>query len=229
MKHVLDRFLGAMMLVVTLSIILVSLFLIWVSSGCSPWYSQKRLGHRGRIVTIYKIRTMYQDCERDSGPVWSLPGDPRVTTIGRCLRWTHIDELPQLLNVVRGETSLIGPRPERPEIAAWLEGALPGYSERLQIRPGLSGLVQVLEPPDTDLGSVRRKLSYDLFNVNRMCFWLDLRITLATVMHLMHVPGNWIAGMIGFPQDMPRVEGQPHRRDAALFRKSKIQLGPSAS
>ena len=105
----------------------------------------------GKVFTIYKIRTMYQDSERHCGPRWCVPGDPRVTPVGRFLRRCHVDELPQLINVLKGEMSLVGPRPERPEFLAQLERALPNYRQRLTVRPGLTGLAQVQQPPDTDL------------------------------------------------------------------------------
>ena len=108
---------------------------------------------------------MYQDSERHSGATWCLPGDPRVTPVGRVLRFTHLDELPQLINVLLGEMSLVGPRPERPEFLPKLERALPDYRRRLAVRPGVTGLAQVQQPPDTDLLSVRRKLNYDLYYV----------------------------------------------------------------
>jgi lipopolysaccharide/colanic/teichoic acid biosynthesis glycosyltransferase len=161
------------------------------------------LGSRGRIITIYKIRTMYRDCERNFGPMWSGPGDPRVTPVGRILRATHLDELPQLLNVLRGEMSLIGPRPERPEIVASLERALPTYGGRLQIRPGLTGLAQVIQGPDASLQTVRTKLRYDLYYLENLGFWLDLRIGLATVLHLLHVPRRVIARVFHFPVEEP--------------------------
>ena len=110
------------------------------------------------------------------------PGDPRVTHIGRFLRWSHVDELPQLINILKGEMSLVGPRPERPEFIDQLERALPDYRRRLFVRPGLTGLAQVQQPPDTDLVSVRRKLNYDLYYVDRMNPWLDFRLIVGTAL-----------------------------------------------
>src|SRR5207253_4196733 len=140
------------------------------------FYSQIRLGRGGKPFAIYKIRTMTHNCEKVSGAQWSTPGDARITPVGRFLRKTHLDELPQLWNVLRADMSLVGPRPERPEFVPKLEHALPRYRDRLAVRPGVSGLAQVQLPPDTDLASVRRKLAHDLFYVERMSFWLDLRI-----------------------------------------------------
>ncbi|WP_250847078.1 sugar transferase [Aquisphaera insulae] len=196
-----DFCLALLLLIVACPVIFVSLILVRLTSRGPAIYSQKRLGLRGRLITIYKIRTMYQNCERDTGAVWSLPGDPRVTPVGRFLRWSHLDELPQLFNVVRGEMSLIGPRPERPEIIAKLEKSLPDYRQRLEVRPGLTGLAQVLQPPDTDLDSVSRKLELDLHYLREVGPWMDFRIFLATPLHVVHVPESRIAGLFGFPTD----------------------------
>jgi lipopolysaccharide/colanic/teichoic acid biosynthesis glycosyltransferase len=143
-------------------------------------YSQTRLGRKSKPFKIYKIRTMIHNCERFSGPRWSVPGDPRITPVGKFLRNTHLDELPQLWNVLRGEMSLIGPRPERPEFAAKLEKAIPLYDQRLLVRPGVTGLAQVQLPPDTDLDRVRRKLAYDLNYIQNLSFLQDCKIILAT-------------------------------------------------
>jgi lipopolysaccharide/colanic/teichoic acid biosynthesis glycosyltransferase len=187
-------FLGMAAPVMALIMILVRLG----SSGRSI-YSQTRLGFGGREFSIYKIRTMYQDCEQRSGIMWSMPGDSRVTRIGRQLRWCHLDELPQLVNVLKGDLSLVGPRPERAEIAAQIERALPEFRRRLEVKPGLTGLAQVMQPPDIDLGSVRSKLQYDLYYIDHLSFWLDLRILLATVFHIAGCSAEFIAALFGFP------------------------------
>ena len=120
-KPVVDRIAGAALLVLLAPVLgCVALVLKCTSEG-PVFYSQVRLGHRGRPFRIHKFRTMTHCCEDQTGPVWSLAGDPRITRVGRWLRDTHLDELPQLWNVVRGEMSLIGPRPERPEIASRIE------------------------------------------------------------------------------------------------------------
>jgi lipopolysaccharide/colanic/teichoic acid biosynthesis glycosyltransferase len=196
-KRALDLGIALVLIVATAPVVAVCMVLIRLGSRGSPLYKQQRLGRGGRVFTIYKIRTMVQDCERDTGPVWSRPGDCRVTLIGRFLRWSHLDELPQLYNVITGDMSLIGPRPERPEIATQLEHVLPRYSERSLVLPGLSGLAQVMQPPDTDLESVRRKLEYDLLYVERMTLAVDMRICLATVLHLAHVPAGTTVRLMG--------------------------------
>jgi lipopolysaccharide/colanic/teichoic acid biosynthesis glycosyltransferase len=167
---------GALLLAAALPVIAIAILLIKLTSRGPAFYLQTRLGRYGRLYTIYKLRTMVNNCERYSGACWAKTNDPRVTAIGWVLRKLHIDELPQLWNVLKGDMSLIGPRPERPEFLHELEKAIPQYRLRLLVRPGITGLAQVQLPPDTDLASVRRKLPYDLFYVRHSSPWLDLRI-----------------------------------------------------
>jgi lipopolysaccharide/colanic/teichoic acid biosynthesis glycosyltransferase len=187
-KTVLDFAAAACLFVLALPVIVVAAVLVRLTSRGPALYSQTRLGRLGRPYAIYKIRTMVHDCERTSGVRWATARDPRVTPLGRILRRTHVDELPQLWNVLRGDMSLIGPRPERPEFVPQLERAIPHYRDRLLVRPGLSGLAQVQLPPDSDLDSVRRKLAYDLYYVRRVSFALDVRIMLSTMSYLMGIP-----------------------------------------
>ncbi len=187
-KRPLDVALALLLLLLAWPLILAWWLLVKLTS-CGPgFYAQTRLGRGGRPFTLYKIRTMHHDCERLSGPCWSAPGDPRVLGVGRFLRRTHIDELPQLWNVLIGDMSLVGPRPERPEFVPQLEQAVPHYRDRLLVRPGVTGLAQVLAPPDTDLDSVRRKLAYDRDYLQRLSFWLDLRLLAATACYLLGLP-----------------------------------------
>jgi lipopolysaccharide/colanic/teichoic acid biosynthesis glycosyltransferase len=198
-KRLVEIIISIILLFLTFPLIVISMIMVWAGSNGSPLYRQRRLGHLGRIIAIYKIRTMYEGSERDSGPVWSPRGDPRVTPIGRILRASHVDELPQLINVLQGEMSLIGPRPERPEIVNWLESVFPKYRDRLRIRPGLSGLAQVLQGPDTGLHTVGRKLSYDLFYIENIGISLDLRIIAATILHVLHLPARLIGRLCYLP------------------------------
>src|SRR3954471_12705663 len=131
------------LLALTAPLLLLAALLIKLTSRGPAFYTQTRVGLGGRPFTIYKLRTMIHKAESLTGPRWSLPGDPRVTRFGQFLRLTHLDELPQLWNVLRGDMSLIGPRPERPEFVPELEQALPGYRKRLAVRPGVTGLAQV--------------------------------------------------------------------------------------
>jgi lipopolysaccharide/colanic/teichoic acid biosynthesis glycosyltransferase len=198
-KSALDRILGLILLVATVGIAAYAMLLVRLTSRGPVIYRQTRLGLGGRLFTIYKIRTMYHDCERLTGAQWSKPGDPRVTPVGRILRATHIDELPQLLNVLRGEMSLVGPRPERPELATGLERALPGYRDRLAVRPGVTGLAQVQLPPDTDVEGVRRKLAHDVYYIRHFNLWLDLRIIVATSMVAFGLPYSVPRSLLRLP------------------------------
>lgn len=204
-KRGLDLVLALVILPVAAPVMLLSVFLVRLNSRGPLIYIQRRLGLAGKIFSIYKIRTMYQDSEHRCGPIWSVPGDPRVTPVGRVLRWSHIDELPQLINVLKGEMSLVGPRPERPEFLDQLERALPQYRQRLTVRPGLTGLAQVQQDPDSDLSSVRRKLKYDLCYLERMSLWLDLRLILGTVLKCLGVP----FGVIGRVLQLPDPNARP--------------------
>jgi lipopolysaccharide/colanic/teichoic acid biosynthesis glycosyltransferase len=187
-KPLLDFVLALLLLVLSAPVLLIAAVLIKLTSRGPILYSQIRLGQYGRPYTIYKLRSMFHNCERATGARWASRRDPRVTLVGRFLRGTHVDELPQLWNILRGEMSLIGPRPERPEFVPTLEKAIPSYRDRLLIRPGLTGLAQVQLPPDSDLESVRRKLSCDLFYVEHVGLWLDLRILVSTAFHVLGVP-----------------------------------------
>lgn len=192
-KSVLDFIAALFILTVAGPFILLAALLVRLTSKGGAFYTQIRVSRNGKPYVIYKLRSMYHDCERHSGIRWSSQGDNRITPVGKWLRRTHIDELPQLWNVLRGEMSLIGPRPERPELVASLERALPRYHDRLLVKPGLTGLAQIQLPPDTDLESVRRKLSLDRAYVYHRGFWLDLRIYVGTILYLVGVsfPTIW--------------------------------------
>jgi lipopolysaccharide/colanic/teichoic acid biosynthesis glycosyltransferase len=179
----------ALLLVVLFSPGLVILAILVRATSPGPViYRQSRLGYRGRVFQIFKLRTMVKDAELETGPVWASKEDRRVTSLGAILRITHLDELPQLFNVLRGEMSLIGPRPERPEIASQIAQALPAFRKRLAVRPGLTGLAQVLlpadDPEDSTLDCVRRKLECDLFYARNIRFLLDVRIYVSTAFRM---------------------------------------------
>ena len=187
-KAPLDFLAACCLLVPALPLILLSALLVKLTSRGPVFYSQTRLGYRGRPYRIFKVRTMYHNCEQHSGACWATAGDPRITPVGRLLRKTHLDELPQLWNVLKGEMSLVGPRPERPEFVPHLEEKIPRYGERLRVRPGVTGLAQVQLPADSDLESVRRKLVYDLYYIENLSWWLDVRLILCTACKVFHVP-----------------------------------------
>ena len=198
-KRLFDVLSALALLILTGPLILVCLVLVRLTSPGAGIYRQTRVGWRGRVFTIYKIRTMTDNCESKSGALWSKPGDMRITPLGRFLRKTHLDELPQLWNVVRGDMSLVGPRPERPEFVPGLADSIPKYQHRLVVRPGVTGLAQVQLPADTDLESVRRKLSLDLLYIERENPWLDVRLILATVGKILHLPCPWTARFLRLP------------------------------
>jgi lipopolysaccharide/colanic/teichoic acid biosynthesis glycosyltransferase len=198
-KGALDRMAAAALATVALPVVALAALVVKLTSRGPAFYTQTRVGRDGHLFTIYKIRTMIHNCESLTGPRWSIPGDPRVTRFGRFLRLSHLDELPQLLNVLRGDMSLIGPRPERPEFLPELERFLPAYRQRLAVRPGVTGLAQVQLPPDTDMGSVRHKLAYDLYYIRNLSPWLDVRLLAGTAFYALGLPFRLVARLVGLP------------------------------
>ncbi len=176
---------AAALALLPLALVLIALAAVAVklTSPGPVFYTQTRVGLNGRKYKIIKIRSMRLNCEAVSGMQWSQKGDTRVTRVGRFLRVTHVDELPQLLNVLLGHMSLVGPRPERPEViqAKGLNQLVPGYRHRLRVKPGVTGLAQCQLPPDSDVTSVRYKVVYDLYYVENQSLLLDLRLMAATL------------------------------------------------
>jgi lipopolysaccharide/colanic/teichoic acid biosynthesis glycosyltransferase len=199
-KALLDVCLAVVLLILFTPLILFAMLLVKLTSRGPAIYSQTRLGLQGKPFTIYKIRTMRHQCESLTGAQWSKPGDSRITSTGKFLRKTHLDELPQLWNVLRGDMSLVGPRPERPEFVPQLEKAIPLYRTRLLVRPGVTGLAQVQLPPDTDLDSVRLKLAYDIHYVRQVNFWLDIRLIVATAGKMFGLSFATMRWLLGFPR-----------------------------
>jgi lipopolysaccharide/colanic/teichoic acid biosynthesis glycosyltransferase len=200
LKRGFDLLLGVALLVVTAPVLLLTMALVKLTSRGPALYWQTRMGLGGRPFTIYKVRTMRDDCESLTGALWSPACDSRVTAVGRLLRQTHLDELPQLWNVLRGDMSLVGPRPERPEFVPQLEQAVRHYRARMLVRPGVTGLAQLQLPPDTDLDSVRHKLAYDLYYVQHAGFWLDLRLLAGTAFKVVGLPFTLLRRLVGLPR-----------------------------
>lgn len=198
-KRAADFTMALSLLMFTAPLLLLAALLVKLTSRGPVIYSQVRLGQNGRPFTLYKVRTMGHQCESLTGIRWSTPGDPRITPVGRFLRRAHLDELPQLWNILRGEMSLVGPRPERPEFVPQLEHVIPRYRDRLLVRPGLTGLAQVQLPPDTDLASVAVKLAYDLYYVRHAGAWLDVRLLAGTALKIVGLPFSGLRCILALP------------------------------
>jgi lipopolysaccharide/colanic/teichoic acid biosynthesis glycosyltransferase len=196
-------------LIAVLPLLLLIALAIKLTSRGPVLYTQERVGldrrlpgadagnHRrtvdlgGRPFTIYKFRTMRVDAEQGTGAVWATQNDPRITPVGRFLRQYRLDEIPQLLNVLRGEMNLVGPRPERPTIFAELRGHISEYPLRQRAKPGITGLAQINHHYDRSLDDVRTKVRYDLEYIGRRSLWEDLRIMLQTIPVVFLRRGGW--------------------------------------
>ncbi len=178
-KRCFDAVLAALGLVASLPLWPIIMLAIVLESRGSIFYSQVRVGQAGRLFRIHKFRTMRRDAEAN-GCAWSSADDPRVTRVGRVLRRLRLDELPQLWNILKGEMSIVGPRPERPEFVAPLSTLIPFYNERHLVKPGLTGWAQINFRYGSSVEDARRKLQLDLHYIKHMCFELDLVICLRT-------------------------------------------------
>lgn len=196
-KGILDRGIAAFLLVFALPVIGFFVLLVRLSSKGPGLYSQKRVGKDGEIFTLYKIRSMRVDAESTTGAVWATRKDPRITRLGAFLRYSHLDELPQLLNVLWGDMALVGPRPERPEFVEKLSNKIDGYSHRLIVKPGVTGYAQLNLPSDNDLNDVRRKLVLDFEYIEKASPWFDFRLLLGTVMRFTRFIGPWPLKLLG--------------------------------
>ena len=215
-----DRALAALLLALTSPLILLGALAVKLTSPGPILYTQTRVGKGGVPFTIFKLRSMRFDCEKQSGACWSTKGDTRITPVGRFLRTSHIDELPQLWNILCGQMSLIGPRPERPEFVGQLARAVPRYRERLLVRPGLTGLAQVVLPPDSDIASVRRKLAHDLYYITNRSWWLDLRLLVGTAFLVVKIPvplGQYLLAL-------PNPDAVERAYDASLAPVATLRL-----
>lgn len=154
--------------------------IIKATSRGPVFYTQERVGKDGRFFKIIKFRSMNVNAESKAGPVWAEKNDTRMTFIGRILRKTHIDEIPQLINIIKGEMCLIGPRPERPFFVNKFKTDIVGYTKRLAVKPGIAGLAQCCHRADETIKDVHKKLRYDLIYIKKVCLLLDLKILLLT-------------------------------------------------
>jgi len=190
--------------IVAVPIIALLAVLVKLTSRGPAFYCQERVGKDGRVFKIVKLRTMVADAEAETGPVWASSDDPRETRLGRLLRRTHLDELPQIWNVLRGDMSLIGPRPERPVFVEQFKKEIPNYTERLAVRPGITGWAQVNNGYDQSVEDVRRKVAYDCEYIRRMGWAIDIRIIVATVARMLRLRGGQHAG----PSTQPSAHSQ---------------------
>ena len=181
MKRTGDLVLSVLMLVALSPLILLTAILIKLDSKGPIIFSQERVGQYGKSFNVHKFRSMVSDAEKRSGPVWASENDDRITRVGRIIRKLRIDELPQLWNVLKGEMSFVGPRPERAYFIAQLEKEIPFYSERHTVKPGLTGWAQVSYPYGASVEDAIEKLNYDLFYTKNMSFLLDMLIVFRTV------------------------------------------------
>jgi lipopolysaccharide/colanic/teichoic acid biosynthesis glycosyltransferase len=204
-----NLFIAAVALFVALPLLLLIAIAIKLTSRGPVFYTQERIGLDrrtsgvksdntrrtrdlgGRPFTMYKFRTMRVDAEAHSGAVWATQNDPRVTPVGRFLRQYRLDEIPQLLNVMRGEMNIVGPRPERPTIFAELREHIKEYPQRQRAKPGITGLAQIYHHYDRSLDDVRTKVGFDLEYIARRSLWEDLRIMMLTIPVVFLRRGGW--------------------------------------
>ena len=189
LKRIGDIFLASILFLITSPLVLLAAILIKIEDNGPVFYSQERNGLLDIPYKVWKLRTMKVNSE-SKGPLWASKKDPRITSVGKYLRKSRLDELPQLLSVIKGEMSLIGPRPERPAFDRKLGLEIPHYHVRKWIKPGLSGWAQVNYPYTSSVEDSEKKLSYDLFYLRNFSFWLDLLIMLKTIKILLHIKGS---------------------------------------
>ncbi|HSF14763.1 MAG TPA: TIGR03013 family XrtA/PEP-CTERM system glycosyltransferase [Vicinamibacteria bacterium] len=181
-KRVGELLLTCIALLVAAPVLVLAALAVWLESGRPVFYRQERVGKDGHAFELYKLRTMRVDAEKDTGPVWASPdGDPRITRVGGLLRKSRLDELPQLLNILKGEMSFVGPRPERPCFVEQLRELIPYYDGRHSVKPGITGWAQVRCSYGSTVDEAEQKLQYDLFYIKNMSFLLDAMILLETV------------------------------------------------
>jgi exopolysaccharide biosynthesis polyprenyl glycosylphosphotransferase len=179
-KRIIDIFAATLLMILLSPVMLLTVLAIRLDSPGSVLYSQMRSGLNCKPFRVYKFRSMYQDAEK-RGVQWAQEQDPRITRVGRWLRLLRIDELPQIWNVLRGEMSLIGPRPERPEFDTQLAEVIPHYNVRYLIKPGITGWAQVMYPYGASVEDAAEKLSYDLYYIKNYSLGLELAIVLKTI------------------------------------------------
>ncbi|MEM9366468.1 MAG: sugar transferase [Planctomycetota bacterium] len=225
-RRVVERALAGSMLVVASPLLGLLALFVRVTSAGGAIYRQTRSGLGGREFEILKFRSMRQDAEDGVGAVWSTGDDPRVTWIGRVMRKTHLDELPQLWNIFRGDMAFVGPRPERPCIIGKVGPHVPGYRQRLAVLPGVTGLAQVNLDPDQSLLCVKRKFELDLEYIHTQSLWLDFCLLATTLIKMGCVPKRWATRLFGVRR-VPQVHEDSFREIELEVVTSKA-ITPSA-
>ncbi|MCC6531298.1 MAG: TIGR03013 family PEP-CTERM/XrtA system glycosyltransferase [Burkholderiales bacterium] len=180
-KRFFDVAASSALVLITLPVMLLTALAIYLEDGEPILYRQERVGQGGRVFTIFKFRSMRKDAERDGRPQWAGANDDRTTAVGRLIRKLRIDELPQILNVLRGDMSFVGPRPERPFFVEQLASKIPYYAARHSIKPGITGWAQVRYPYGASLDDAVEKLQYDLYYVKNHTLFLDIMVLIETV------------------------------------------------
>jgi sugar transferase (PEP-CTERM system associated) len=180
-KGMLDIFIASIGLMIFLPLFPIIALLIKIDSSGPVFFKQLRLGEGEKNFTLYKFRTMHRDAENEMGAVWAQENDSRVTRVGKILRIMRLDEIPQFYNVLRGDMSIIGPRPERPEFVAELKNLIPYYSERHFVKPGITGWAQICYPYGSSVEDAIEKLRYDLYYIKHISFSLDVMIIMETI------------------------------------------------
>jgi exopolysaccharide biosynthesis polyprenyl glycosylphosphotransferase len=191
MKRIMDVFMSLILLILSLPLTVAAAIAIKVESRGPVFYKQERMGLNGKVFKIIKFRSMVQDAEVKSGPVWSTKGDTRITKVGKFIRRVRIDEIPQVINILKGEMSFVGPRPERPFFVEKLSQEIPLYKRRLKVRPGVTGWAQVKHKYDESVDDVKVKLRYDLFYIENISLRMDFKIIFRTVFVVLFGKGHY--------------------------------------
>src|SRR3954451_3425087 len=189
-KRTTDLVVSIFLLIFTAPLMLLVAIAIWCDSPGAILYKQERVGHCGRRFQVLKFRSMVRDAEKDGRAVWAAKRDPRVTRVGRLIRLMRIDELPQLLNVMRGDMSMVGPRPERPIFVEQLSQVIPSYDSRHNFKPGITGWAQVNYQYGSSVEDAKHKHNYDLYYIHNWSFLLDLKVLGMTVGVVMLCKGS---------------------------------------
>jgi exopolysaccharide biosynthesis polyprenyl glycosylphosphotransferase len=191
LKRIIDVMASLFILILTFPVTFITALAIKIDSPGPALFKQERCGIDGTTFKMMKFRSMRNDAEKKSGPIWSTKNDPRITRVGKFIRKVRIDEIPQMINVLKGEMSLVGPRPERPYFVEILSKEIPYYKRRLKVRPGITGWAQVKHKYDESIEDVKIKLRYDLFYIENMSLRMDFKILFRTIFVVLFAKGHY--------------------------------------